>query len=89
MSSPRSGSWARQRGCRVSDAVILPFPSRSPEPLSRRERRALAKTIRCRECGAAISKPCTNKGTSIVRLSGPHPDRMAEAEAAAERNARA
>lgn len=63
----------------MTDAVIIPFPRRG-EVL--KTRRTLARRVTCPECGATPGKPCTVKGSPVIRLRGPHPDRIAAAEAA-------
>lgn len=64
-------------------ARIIPFPvsvDRAVEIL-----RARALTVTCPACGATPDRRCTNRDSKVIRLWGPHPDRIAVAEAALDK----
>lgn len=57
-------------------AQILQFPiSDACTRLAARSRR-----VPCPYCQAPPGRPCVNRGTRQIHLTGPHPDRVAAAE---------
>jgi hypothetical protein len=63
-------------------ATIIPFPV--PIEKALRSLRARCRVVACPHCGAVPGRPCVNRNTAQVRVTGPHPDRIAVAEAALE-----
>jgi hypothetical protein len=59
-------------------ATILPFPA--PPELVRRNLAAHSRIVACPWCDAPAGRPCVNRGTVQIRITGPHAARLAAAE---------
>lgn len=67
----------------VTDAVILPFPV--PIDRSLWLLRARVQSVACPSCHTGPNRRCTlGPRSPVIRLRGPHPDRIAAADAALE-----